>query len=231
MRRKLSCLALVGVLATVSGVAEAQFFFDNFDSYAAGSTIAGQGGWETWGGDPGANTVVVNTFSASPPNSLGLSGTADIVHQFAGVNTGVWYLKAKFYIPSSQLGDLYFIALNRYDGTCAAAGACDWSMQVRMTASDGQVVSEGGSSNPSSASPLPLLTNQWAEIVAEINFTANTYSVYYNGTLLDTLPWFVTGDLNLAAINLFSSGSTESYGDDVWLDTTIPVELQRFTVE
>ncbi len=231
MRSKVFCAALVGCLMALPGVVQAQFFFDNFDSYAAGSNIAGQGGWETWAGDPGANTTVVNSHSYSPPNSLDLSGTADIVHQFAGVSTGTWYLKARFYVPSTQLGDLYFIALNRYDGACAAVGACDWSVQVRMTASAGEVVSEGGTSNPSSASPLPLLTNQWSQILVEINFDTNTYSVFYNGTLLDTLAWAVTGDMSLDAINLFSNGSTESYADDVWLDTTIPVELQSFSVE
>jgi hypothetical protein len=230
MRRKLSCVALVGVLATVSGVAEAQFFFDNFDSYTTGSTIAGQGGWETWGGNPGANTTVVTTHAYSPPNSLDISGPADIVHQFSGVNSGTWYAKIRTYVPSTQTGDLYFIILNRYDGACAAAGACDWSVQIRMTATDGQVVSEGGSSNPGSGS-LPLVMNAWMEIVVEIDFDLNTYTVFYNGTLLDSLPWSVTGDINLAAFNLFSNGSSESYIDDVWLDTTIPVELQRFTVE
>jgi hypothetical protein len=230
MRGKLCCFALMGCLAALSGVAEAQYFFDNFDSYAAGSNIAGQGGWETWGGVPGANTTVVNTHSYSSPNSLDISGPADIVHQFVGVNSGTWYVKVQTYVPSAQTGDLYFIILNRYDGVCAAAGACDWSVQIRMSATDGVVASEGGSSNPGTAT-LPLLTNQWAEIVIEVNFGANTHSIYYNGTLLETLPWTVSGDMNLAAFDLFSNGSSESYMDDVWLDTTIPVELQRFTVD
>jgi hypothetical protein len=230
MRFRIGLVALAVALVALPGVVQAQFFFDNFDSYAAGSFISGQGGWETWGGDPGANTQVVNNFSYSAPNSLGLSGAADIVHQFAGVNSGTWYAKVQTYVPSSQTGDLYFIALNRYDGSCAAAGACDWSVQVRMTATDGLVANEGGSSNVGSAT-LPLLTNQWAEIVVEANITGNTYSVYYNGTFMETLPWTVTGDLNLACFDLFSNASTESYMDDVWLDTTIPVELQSFDAE
>lgn len=230
MRFRIGLVVLAASLVALPGVVQAQFFFDNFDSYAAASFIAGQGGWETWAGDPGANTQVVNNFSYSPPNSLGLSGAADIVHQFVGVNTGTWYAKVQTYVPSSQTGDLYYIILNRYDGACAAAGACDWSVQVRMTASTGEVANEGGSSNAGSA-VLPLLTNQWAEVVVEANISANTYSTYYNGTFMETLPWTVTGDLNLAAFDLFSNGSSESYMDDVWLDTTIPVELQSFDAE
>jgi hypothetical protein len=231
MKAKVFCVALVGCLVALPGVVHAQFFFENFDSYTAGSTIAGQGGWETWGGDPGANTTVVTTHWYSPLNSLNVSGTADIVHQFSGVTSGTWYAKVQTYVPSNQTGDLYFVILNRYDGFCAASGDCDWSVQIRMTASAGEVVSEGGSSNPSSSTPLTLLTGQWAEILVEINLDMNLYNVYYNGTLLDTMQWSVTGDINVAAFDLFSNGSSESYMDNVWLDTTIPVELQRFTVD
>lgn len=216
-------LVLALGLMTAPVPVQAQFFFDNFDSYTTGSTIAGQGGWETWAGDPGVDTVVVNTVSYSPPNSLAVSGTADIVHQFSGATSGTWYAKFQTYVPSSQLGNLYFIILNRYDGLCAGSGDCDWSVQVRMSAEDGVVESLGGSNNPSSASPLPIITNQWAEIVVEANLSANSYVVYYNGVPLDSLPWAVTGDINIAAFNLFANGSTESYMDHVSLDAEIPI--------
>ncbi len=231
MRFVLRMLSIAVCLLASATFVHAQFFFDDFDSYTAGTNIAGQGGWETWANDPTANAQVVSTFANSPPNSLADSGAADIVHQFAGITSGTWYAKVQTYIPSSQLGDLYFIILNRYDGACANTGDCDWSVQVRMNAADGEVVSEGGSGNPSTASPLTLLTDQWVELLVEINLDSNQYSVFYNGTLLDTLPWSVSGDINVAAFDLFSSGSSESYMDDVWLDTTIPVELQSFSVE
>ena len=32
-------------------------------------------------------------------------------------------------------------------------------------------------------------------------------------------------------MDLFSNGSTESYMDNIWLDTNIPVELQSFDIE
>jgi hypothetical protein len=229
MRGKNCCIALIGCLSVLPGVVEAQFFFDDFDSYASGSTIAGQGGWETWGSDPGVDTQVTNIVSNSPPNSLGVSGTADIIHRFAGATSGTWHVKVQTYVPSSQLGDLYFSVLNRYDGFCASAAACDWSVQVRMSAAGGVVESAGGNNNPSSAPPLPLITNAWAEIMVEINLDMNTYTVYYNGTPLDTLPYTVTGDINIAALNLFSSASTESYIDDVLLDTTTAGAVRDLT--
>jgi len=227
MRGKVCCVVFAWCLVTLPGAVDAQFFFDNFDSYLAGSTIAGQGGWETWAGDSGANTVVVTNVSYSPPNSLAVSGSADIVHQFAGVNSGTWYARVRDYVPSTQIGDLYFTILNRYDGACATVGGCDWSVQLRMCQGgcfpSGTVESMGGSSNLGTGS-TSLITDQWVDVVVEINLDTNQYSIWYNNVLLDTLPWRVTGDLNVAAFNLFANGSTESYMDDVWLDPTNPTE-------
>jgi hypothetical protein len=216
-------------LVTLPGAVDAQFFFDSFDSYLEGSTISGQGGWETWAGDPAANTLVVNSVSYSPANSLAVSGTADIVHQFAGVTTGTWYARLRVYVPSTQLGELYFTILNRYDGGTCGGTDCNWSVQLAMCrsgcggVSPGTATSLGGSDVPGTGS-TPLLSDQWVDVVVEINLDMNQYSIWYNNILLDTLPWTVTGDLNVAAFNLFANGSTESYMDDVWLDTMDPTE-------
>jgi hypothetical protein len=229
---------LVGCLVAVPGVVQAQYFFDNFDAYVAGSTIAGQGGWETWGGAPGANTLVVNNFSYSAPNSLGVVGPADIVHQFAAVTTGTWWAKAQTYVPSTASGELYFIILNRYDGGTCAGTDCNWSVQLALcrTGCTTTGVNPGfatnlGGTDVAGTGSTALLTNQWVEVLVEINLTANQYSIWYNNVLLDILPWTTTGDINVAAFDLYSNGSSESYMDDVWLHTTIPVELQTFTVE
>jgi hypothetical protein len=215
----------------IPGVAQGQFFFDDFDSYTAGSTIAGQNGWEAWGGSAAADAFVVNNQSHSSPNSLAVNGSADIVHQFSGVTSGMWYAKVWTYVPSTQSGTLYFIMLNRYDGVCANAGDCNWSVQISMSNDTGLVTSEGGTDNPSSAAPLPLITDQWVEILVEFDLTGLNYTVYYGGTFLDNLPWTISGDINLAAIDLFSDNSSESYMDDVWIDTTVPVELQSLSVD
>jgi hypothetical protein len=227
------------VLAMAFAVpAQAQFFADNFDSYAAGSMIAGQGGWETWGGDPGADAMVTSTQSNSPPNSLAVSGTADVVHRFAGASGGTWYAKAQTFVPSSQSGELFFIMLNIYDGFCTNAGDCNWSVQVAMCQSGcnttgvnpGFVTNLGGTDVPGGGA-LPLLTDQWVEVVVEIDFAANLYTVTYGGAFLDIQQWTTTGSLEVAAFDLYSDGSSESYMDDVWLDTNIPVELMQFDVE
>lgn len=231
-----------GVVAAVAfalpATVQAQYFFDDFDGYVTGSTIAGQGGWETWGGNPSANATVVNSQSYSTPNSLAVQGAADIVHQFASLTTGTWYAKAQTYVPSTQSGELFFIILNRYDGGTCAGTDCNWSVQLAMCntgcittgVNPGAATNLGGSDIAGTGSTA-LLTNQWVEVLVQIDLDANQYSIWYNGIMLDTLGWTVSGDINIACFDLFSNGSTESYMDNVWLDTTIPVELQSFDIE
>ena len=227
-------LAAVSLVAAAPATVEAQFFTENFDSYVAGSTIAGQGGWETWDNNPAANTTVSNTQSFSSPNSLLVAGPADIVHQFTGVNSGIWYIRTRTFTPSTQSGEAWFILLNQY----APAGLQNWSVQVVQCvtacttagATPGQVVNLGGSGTPG-VGVAPMVTNQWVDIRVEVNFGTGMYSVFYNELLLDTQPWQASGANQLAAIDLFSNLSTESYMDNVWVDTTVPVDLQTFQVE
>ncbi|MBI4916588.1 MAG: hypothetical protein HY825_12130 [Acidobacteria bacterium] len=238
MKSRIGLVLLVGCLVAVPGVVQAQYFFDNFDAYVAGSGIMGQGGWTTWGGAPAANTTVVNTHSFSSPNSLAVSGPADIVHAFAGLTTGTWYARVRTYVPSTATGELFFIILNRFDGGACSGTACNWSVQLVLCrtgctttgANPGFVTNIGGSDVAGTGSTA-LLTDQWVDVLVQINLTTNQYSIYYNNVLLDTLAWTTTGDINIAAFDLFSNASTESYMDNVWLDTTVPVELQTFTVE
>jgi len=221
---------VLGVVAAVAcalpATVQAQFFFDNFDSYAAGSGIMGQGGWETWDNNPAANTTVSNAQSYSSPNSLLVAGPADIVHQFAGVTSGMWYAKAMTYVPSSQAGDMYFIVLNTY----VPSGTNNWSIQVRFSASEGVVQNLGGTDNPRDVT-LPIVTNQWVEVRAEIDLSGNQAVIYYGPNILDTQTYNVSGVNAVGAFDLFSDGSSESYMDNVWLDTSIPVELQTFDIE
>lgn len=233
--RKSLILAAGLLMAVLPATVEAQFFSDNFDSYATFSFIAGQGGWETWDNDPSWDTYVTDAQSFSSPNSLFVAGPADIVHQFTGVNSGVWYAKAQTYVPSSQTGEMYFILLNTY----APGGASNnWSVQVVMCQSGcttlgavaGQVVNLGGTDVPGAGS-APLMTDQWVEIMIEVDFNLSIYTLYYDGVQIDQQSWTTTGLNEIQAMDLFSNGSTESYMDNIWLDTTVPVELMSFTID
>src|SRR5262245_8064968 len=54
-------------------------FSDNFDTYANGSALAGQGGWVRWDPALSVDGIVSNAFSTSAPNSLKYVPQSDMV--------------------------------------------------------------------------------------------------------------------------------------------------------
>jgi hypothetical protein len=227
---------VAAVLAAVPVSVQAQALTDHFDTYAAGSTIAGQGGWETWDNNPAADATVVNNQAFTVPNSLRISGGADIVHTFTGVNSGIWYARVQTFVPSTSTGELFFILLNQY--VSGNPGANNWSVQLALCRTGcstagvvpGFAANLGGSDVVGSA-VAPLVLDQWVEARVEINFTANTYSIFYNHQLMETLPWQQTGTLQLQAVDLFSNAINEGYMDSFHLNTVLPVDLTTFAVE
>ena len=231
--RKLWFLAVAVWVVALPARVDAQFFFDNFDSYATGSTICGQGGWECWDLNPAADTTVTSAQSFNPPNSLLIAGAADIVHSFAGVTSGVWHARAVVYIPSTHSGESFFILLNQY----APGGPYNWSAQVvfcRVNCVTGGAipgfVSSLGGSDVGGTGTIPLILDQWVEIRAQINLSTNTYQLFYGGVMFENSQWTVTGAMQLQTMDLFSNGANESYMDHAWVDTTMPVEAMSFTV-
>jgi hypothetical protein len=92
-------------------------------------------------------------------------------------------------------------------------------------------VSNLGGTDVPGTGVVPLLTDQWVELIVEIDFGSNLYTVTYGGAFVDIQQWTTAGLLEVGAFDLFSNGSSESYMDNVWLDTSIPVELMNFDVE
>jgi hypothetical protein len=222
--RKLWSLAVVVWLAALPARVDAQFFFDPFDSYITGSNIGGQGGWELWDNNPGVDTIVTNARAFNPPNSLLIAGAADIVHQFEGVTSGVWFARALVYIPSTHTGETFFILLNQYE----PSGVQHWSIQVVFCITGctngvpGMVTSLGGSDG-GGGGVAPLITDRWVEIRTAVDLDANTYELFYGGTSFETGAWTVTGSMAIDTMDLFSNGANESYIDHAWLDTTLPM--------
>ena len=78
---------------------QVQPWSDNFDSYATNSSLHGQGGWKGWANDPAATAYTRDTQALSAPNSVEIMTTSDLVHEYTGYDTGVWYYTAMQYIP------------------------------------------------------------------------------------------------------------------------------------
>ena len=189
------------------GIANADWS-ENFDSYAAGSLLIGQGGWEGWDGNPGADAVVSSAQAQSSPNSVSAIQTTDIVQQFTGVNSGIWSMSASCYIPAGSTGTQYFILLNIYN----SGGPYDWSMSLKFNSTNGEVSSEEGTG------VATLVYDQWVPIEIVFDLGANLQTVYYNNVQIDQLPWTSTGELALAALDLFGNGGTPIFWDDIVLE-------------
>ena len=207
----------VAGVTSLLGVTE---WSDNFDSYATGSQLHGQGGWKGWFNDPLAGALVTATQATSAPNSVAIAGPTDIVHEFSGYTSGVHVLSAKQFIPTGFTGESYFIVQNRYND---AGIDLSWSTQVIFSSATATVANSTGAANPGS---MPFVTNQWADLTLVIDLDANRQSFYYNGALLYAGSWTAQfppntgsgpGTLTIGAIDLFANNATVVHYDDIAL--------------
>ena len=195
-------LAIVGVYS----VAPAQQFMDDFESYAAGSQMHGQGGWKGWDNVAGAGAPASSAYAYSGSNSVEIIGSADLVHEF-DISGGRWVLSTMQYIPSGTTGSTYFILLNTYnDGANAAK---DWSVQWNMNMATGTINLELGSGTAN------IVYDQWVELKCIINLDENTVDEYYNGELISTHQWDDNVNGTLQCIDLYGNSASSVYYDDV----------------
>jgi subtilisin-like proprotein convertase family protein len=189
---------------------------DNFDSYAIGSQLHGQGGWKGWQNDPTAGALTSGDQSRSAPNSAAILGASDLVHEY-GETDGQWVYTAWQYVPQNFTGQSYFIMLNSYDD---AGSNLNWSTQVMFDGAANLVTNDGGVSGGSAA----LVKGQWVEIRLEIDLDADTGAFYYNGSQLYSGTWSGQvsggGATTIAAVDLFANSASVVYYDDMSLVNT-----------
>ncbi len=196
------------------------FWSDDFDSYANGSPLHGQGGWKGWDNTPAATGYVTNNQSRSSPHSVDIawfSGvSADMVHEFSGVSSGNWNFTAWQYIPNDFSGETSFLLLNTYnDG--GPHNNNHWSNAISFSSATGNVKSWEGEE-------LPIIFDQWVEILIDIDFEADIQTIYYGGAELITKSWTAGvepgGAKNLACVDLYAGDalSTSVYYDDLSLE-------------
>jgi hypothetical protein len=191
---------------------------DNFDSYPVDTSLHGVGGWKGWGNNPAATAYTRDEQARSAPNSVEIVNVSDLVHEYSGYTTGIWYYTAWQYIPTDFTGESYFIMLNQYDD---AGATNNWSTQVNFNGTLNQVVNDGPDGGT-----LPLIRGQWVEIRVEIDLVNDVQSFYYGGSLLFEGSWTEGmsggGILNIAAVDLWGNNSTSVYYDDLSLANALP---------
>ena len=218
-------------------------FTDNFDGYALGSQIAGQNGWHEWdtappGNHPGVSIIENSTtgFARSGRSvsldSLGnnYATTSDLVHEFTGFNAGQSTMRAYTYVPTGNVDKWFYLILNTY----SIPGPYKWSVQIAMDPAAGTWTCDHGSLTPTQG---VLLYDQWVEVRAQIDLTANLVEVFYNG--VSTAPpysWTAgvfgqdigpnAGALNIACVDLYhavtATGGNRAYYDDFGLTNGFP---------
>lgn len=209
--------------ATTTGL----IWTENFDSYAPGSLLGGQGGWFPWENAPGADAYVTDVQSLSPSNSVDINGASDMVHEWTGVDYKNCTFRAWSYVPEDYEGENFLILLSDYNG----AGS-KWDLQIYFDSVDFML------KDYDSTNETPYLDSEWVEIRVEIDFELDIQQVYYNDILWLTKSWTQGtsgGGLPvLDAVDLWANGATTVYWDDlsVWATEKPPEpELEIETVK
>lgn len=189
-------------------------WFEDFDSYAAGSGLHGQGGWAGWHGSSEWDAFVTDVQARSAPNSVAINPTSDIVQGF-NETKHEWEMTAWCYIPTGSTGRTFFIMLNRYYPL-----ADDWSVQYEFDTDAGILTTTMGDSVK-----VPIIYDQWVEVRIEINLNMNAQRKYYDGVELEYTQWNrPSGVTEIAALDLFSDGASDIYWDDCSLVQTSALE-------
>lgn len=210
--RILACTALVAGLAAV---ANGQVMWsDDFESYAVGSGIFGQGGWSAWDDDPTWNSYVTDAQALSGTNSLDITGDSDTTYPWVNnglvmKDDGLWRITFNTYVPSNLVAanDTYFILLSEY------APNYDWRVQMHFDPDTDTVIVDFDGQNTA------IVYDQWVPIKVEVDLYNDLHWVWYGNTLLiDGLSW--TGSMNgggikqIASCDLFAFGASSVYYDD-----------------
>ena len=185
---------------------------DNFDSYEDGQYLDGDpedGGWHGWAGDPLAGAYVVNDEFLSEPHSVELVDSEDLVHEFEGIDSGLWTFTCYVFIPSEIIGSPFFIMLNTYSD----AGPNHWSTEVEFNTVTDMVESYNDEAS------LPLIYDEWVEIRNDIDLDADMQAFHYGGDLLIEKSWSAGasgpgGLTEIQCVDLWSASATMHYYDD-----------------
>ena len=194
---------------------------EDFESYANGSNMHGQGGWQGWDGnsDAGAFVTQVQNHTIGGLQSVDIRLAADLVHPFSGYETGTWNLSVWQYVPALLIAPSgqYFLVQKEYND----GGPYQWSISM-WVANDGAVHCDCGDVDNGTAG-VKWIPDAWNLIEAEIDLDNDSVTLQYNGTVMGAYQW-TTGVFNgdsgcpasgcIGAIDLFAFNGTSVYYDD-----------------
>lgn len=204
------CLAA----AAMASSAAAQPWSDNFDSYKTKSPIQDQGGWVSLPSDF-IGAFAVDDIAFSPPNSMQTLVTTSIAQPLAAAS-GRWTFTVRQFVASFILFGPTKLLLHNEFSLFAQTPA------VRFNVSqDGFVTDELRPGRP-----LSVAFDEWAELRAEIDLDRDHVDTYYNGMLLSSGKWSISGGpAALAAVHVVSNAQLVFYDDFSVQPATVPGDL------
>jgi hypothetical protein len=217
MRIALSIVAACGLCS--SALAQTTLIDDDFESYAVGSGVAGQGGWDLWPG--GMDALISDAQAASGTKSfLADQFEVDVIYRMRDgsgapiAQSGQWTFSCNTFMSSSAVGDFYVLLLNQFND--ADPTLSNWSMQVRFGTIDAIVESQFDGNT------TPLIYDEWVPLRAEIDLDADSFDIYYNDVLFaEDLIWSENvsggGLTQIDVLDLYAPNANPSYIDDVLL--------------
>ncbi len=213
------CALCVGAAALTSTASGQVMWSEDFDSYAPGSGIKGQGGWDAWDGDGAYDSPVTDAISRSADNSLDILPTSDSIYEFdenlGVIDCGAYTLTVWSYCDSdTYTGQSHIILLNTY----AHGGPNNWSTQVKWDGAIGMLDADFDHEQ------MPIIYDEWVEVRIEIDLDNNEQSFYYGGDLLYTDTWTERvsggGQLALECLDMWGNNATSLFWDDFELTQT-----------
>jgi hypothetical protein len=196
---------------------------ENFDSYDVGTKMDGVGGWFGWNDVGSAAGTIVDDFSRSAPNSIGVSNSLgeDAVHPFTPITEGPLILTAYQYIPAGLDGLTYFIMNNVY----VPNGDQEWAIEMHMDPATGMV--NENIHDADGVYATPIVYDEWVEIRVEIDLDADFVDAYYNGESIWSGAWTSASypTLEFANIDLYAPHDMAVYYDDFNLVIPAPGAL------
>jgi len=203
---------------------------DDFEGYAPGSQLHGQGGWRGWDGNPAASAPVTLARAHSPVQSVEIAGAADLVQPYCARHStssslGMRSVSTWQYIPANfssngggPFAGTYFVLLNTYSDGGPHNGP-HWSAQVQFDSNDGMMkVFHGDGINTTN---VPYAPNRWVKVQAIIDLDADWTRIYYDEALVVEYAWTGGvlggggGALDIQGVDLYANGSSAVYYDDL----------------
>lgn len=193
--------------------AEEPIWLENFEGYPTGANMHGLGGWKGWLNDPAFTAYTSNKEAWSGWNSLEISATADLVHEYSVHSGRIRYGFYQF-IPQTFRGRSNFIMLNQYDDE---GNTNNWSVQVSYFNASGQMVDDA------TGASMPYVGDRWVWVCIDIDLDNDAQAFIYDGNIFYTGSWsnHVSGggSTSIAAVDLYANGGSSVYYDGMIMDT------------